>query len=256
MYELSEQRAADSGMSPATLSGKSGVDKMGHQDGDQAGATSTGIIVLVHPSRLFRECLKDLISGNFKCNVMDYADLDAATAVNDAEDVELAILALASFDRRGGSEPLDQVAKWAGGRPLAVIGDTEDPTLIVELLRKGIKGYLPTTLSLEVWVHALRFVLSGGVFAPVSAMLTTSHKAPVVSDQPSNSPSLTAKQMAVVEAIRRGKANKVIAYELNMCESTVKVHVRTIMRKLKATNRTQVAYIANELLRDRTPEMT
>jgi DNA-binding NarL/FixJ family response regulator len=38
-------------------------------------------------------------------------------------------------------------------------------------------------------------------------------------------------------------ANKLIAYELNMCESTVKVHIRNIMKKLNATNRTQVAYL-------------
>jgi FixJ family two-component response regulator len=42
-------------------------------------------------------------------------------------------------------------------------------------------------------------------------------------------------------------ANKLIAYELNMCESTVKVHVRNIMKKLNATNRTQVAYMTRGL---------
>jgi len=51
------------------------------------------------------------------------------------------------------------------------------------------------------------------------------------------------------KALRRGKANKVIAYELNMRESTVKVHVRNIMKKLKARNRTEVAFMANELMR-------
>jgi DNA-binding NarL/FixJ family response regulator len=49
--------------------------------------------------------------------------------------------------------------------------------------------------------------------------------------------------LQVVEAIRQGKPNKIIAYELAMCESTVKVHVRTIMKKLKARNRTQIAYL-------------
>jgi DNA-binding NarL/FixJ family response regulator len=53
--------------------------------------------------------------------------------------------------------------------------------------------------------------------------------------------------MAVIEMIRQGKANKTIAYELNMCESTVKVHVRNIMKKLRARNRTQVAFIANQM---------
>lgn len=198
---------------------------------------------------------ENLIGSSFKCRVMDFPDLEEAGSATAVEGVELAVLALASFDRLGGSEPLEHALRWANGIPLAVIGDTEDATLIIELLRKGIKGYLPTTLSLDVWIHALRFVLSGGVFVPATAMLTSGQKAPPPADQQANSPSLTAKQLAVVEAIRRGKANKVIAYELNMCESTVKVHVRTIMRKLKATNRTQVAYIANELLRDQIPEM-
>jgi DNA-binding NarL/FixJ family response regulator len=59
----------------------------------------------------------------------------------------------------------------------------------------------------------------------------------------------TSRQAAVIEALRMGKPNKSIAYELNMCESTVKVHVRNIMKKLKAKNRTEVAFMANKLLR-------
>ena len=54
----------------------------------------------------------------------------------------------------------------------------------------------------------------------------------------------------MIDALRRGKANKIIAYELNMCESTVKVHIRNIMKKLKAKNRTEVAYLANKLFKD------
>ena len=57
----------------------------------------------------------------------------------------------------------------------------------------------------------------------------------------------TNRQSAVFEALKRGKANKTIAYELNMRESTVKVHVRHVMRKLKATNRTEAVYKLNEL---------
>ena len=48
--------------------------------------------------------------------------------------------------------------------------------------------------------------------------------------------------------LRKGTPNKIIAYNLNMCESTVKVHVRNIMRKLNAKNRTEVAYFSNELM--------
>jgi len=56
----------------------------------------------------------------------------------------------------------------------------------------------------------------------------------------------TLRQAEVVQALRKGKANKIIAYELNLRESTVKVHIRNIMKKLKATNRTEVAYKLSE----------
>ena len=69
--------------------------------------------------------------------------------------------------------------------------------------------------------------------------------------RPDGATMFTAKQTAVIEAIRRGKANKVIAYELNMCESTVKVHVRNIMKKLQAKNRTQVALLTQHMVRPR-----
>ena len=50
------------------------------------------------------------------------------------------------------------------------------------------------------------------------------------------------------KGLRRGKANKIIAYELNLCESTVKVHIRNIMKKLGATNRTEVAYKISDMI--------
>jgi DNA-binding NarL/FixJ family response regulator len=74
------------------------------------------------------------------------------------------------------------------------------------------------------------------------------HRAPEATVAPKTNGLFTARQAAVVEALRRGKANKIIAYELKMRESTVKVHVRNIMKKLHATNRTEVAFMANRLL--------
>ena len=59
---------------------------------------------------------------------------------------------------------------------------------------------------------------------------------------------LSSREKDVLEGLVAGKANKIIAYELNMRESTVKVHVRNIMKKLHATNRTEVAYLASRLL--------
>ena len=58
---------------------------------------------------------------------------------------------------------------------------------------------------------------------------------------------LTCRQADVLRLLRRGQSNKYIARELCMRESTVKVHVRQIMRKLGASNRTQAALFARQL---------
>ena len=65
-----------------------------------------------------------------------------------------------------------------------------------------------------------------------------------------NGGKFSSKQLGVMNALRQGKANKVIAYELNMCESTVKVHVRNVMKKLQAKNRTEAALILNEKMQN------
>jgi DNA-binding NarL/FixJ family response regulator len=58
---------------------------------------------------------------------------------------------------------------------------------------------------------------------------------------------LTPRQLEVLGRLREGKPNKLIARDLNMTEATVKVHVRQIMRKLGATNRTQAVLCASGL---------
>jgi DNA-binding NarL/FixJ family response regulator len=97
----------------------------------------------------------------------------------------------------------------------------------------------------------MHLVNAGGTYVPASS-LVAAHQS---SQEPGTSKRLgifTVRQAAVVEALRKGKANKIIAYELNMRESTVKVHVRSIMKKLKAKNRTEVAFLTNGLFRGET----
>jgi DNA-binding NarL/FixJ family response regulator len=94
-------------------------------------------------------------------------------------------------------------------------------------------------MTLGIAVEAVRLVEAGGTFVPISAMSSFQGQ--------DESQLFTARQIMVIEALRRGRANKQIAYELGMCESTVKVHIRHIMRKLKARNRTEVAMMVSNL---------
>ena len=59
--------------------------------------------------------------------------------------------------------------------------------------------------------------------------------------------SFTPREIEVLHRLRQGLQNKIIAYELGISESTVKVHLRNVMKKLNASNRTQVAFMLRRL---------
>jgi DNA-binding NarL/FixJ family response regulator len=123
--------------------------------------------------------------------------------------------------------------------PYVIMADDAKPGQIVSALRNGAKGFIPTSFLVQEIVQALRFVDAGGVFAPASGFLdmACSREHGTTTDTPNP---FTPRQLSVVKALRTGMPNKTIAYELNMCESTVKVHVRAIMKKMRARNRTEV----------------
>lgn len=102
--------------------------------------------------------------------------------------------------------------------------------------------------ELDIAVEALRLVRAGGVYFPVNPVLHGMRAPAPPSKTEPTFHNLRPKEAAVTELIRQGKPNKTIAYELNMCETTVKVPVRNIMKKLRARNRTHVAFIANQTL--------
>jgi DNA-binding NarL/FixJ family response regulator len=98
-------------------------------------------------------------------------------------------------------------------------------------------------------------MLAGGTFAPLALtaglpQASNRNDLPAPADgQAAKDYRLTYREAEVLQLLQLGKPNKIIAFELSISESTVKVHVRNIMKKLHATNRTQVAL----LLRGATP---
>jgi DNA-binding NarL/FixJ family response regulator len=108
-----------------------------------------------------------------------------------------------------------------------------------ELLDCGVKGYIPMTMGFEIAMEAVRFVFRGGTYIPPECMFSGDPGPPHSLRE--SLPEITARQRAVIQAIQLGKSNKVIAFELDVCESTVKVHIRNIMKKLKVKNRTELA---------------
>jgi DNA-binding NarL/FixJ family response regulator len=132
--------------------------------------------------------------------------------------------------------------------PLIMLSDLEDSHQVNTIrgaLRAGANGFISTrSTGLAMTLSAIRFVQAGGTFAPLEMLLSESAATPVAQPAPASPYRLTARQKAVLAQLQQGKANKIIAHELGMSESTAKVHIRNIMRKMGATNRTQAAFNA------------
>lgn len=148
-------------------------------------------------------------------------------------------------------EEIDFLMRAVPEAPIVLLSDHDDSRFVGEALRQGIRGYIPTTATSRILVEALRFVQCGGTFVPANALLeamSQQHKGargPMVQLEQLDLSPLTPRQRAVFDLLRQGKPNKIIAYELGLGESTVKVHVHQIMRKLQVNNRTHLAFLAS-----------
>ncbi len=247
---------------------------------DTAKPLRSAKMVVIERKRLLRDCLTRCLEVSTHSRVEGYDTLEAFKRAPLCDEISVILVSLANTDDVGAtfdglSETLAE--KQSQDVPVVIMCDGDDPKGILAAMACGAKGFIPTATDLDIAIEAVRLVRAGGTFIPESilkaARLNTTSTKPQGQPEtgtdkiaatggkspPDSSPSspsrlsmLTARQAAVVEALRRGKANKTIAYELDMRESTVKVHVRNIMKKLNAKNRTEVAYLASKSVRPAT----
>jgi two-component system nitrate/nitrite response regulator NarL len=126
--------------------------------------------------------------------------------------------------------------------PLVIISDRKDPQEICVAFEEGALGFLPTNLEPAVALQALSLIRSGGSFFPPSVLSYWVSKTP--NNGAVHAADLTTKQESVFSFVCQGYPNKKIARRLGLSEATVKVHVRRILRKFGAENRTQLAIAA------------
>lgn len=138
--------------------------------------------------------------------------------------------------------------------PIILLSDREDSGQVAQALAYGTRGLIPTALDPAVVTEAVRLVVAGGTFVPATALvqalggLREDDRYRQTGGAISKAADLTPREVDVLELLREGKPNKIIAAQLDLKETTVKIHVRNIMKKLKANNRTEAALMAERAL--------
>src|SRR4029077_12481612 len=126
------------------------------------------------------------------------------------------------------------------GLPVALMSGAARDSDVEEALALGAKGYLPKTMTGKALVRALELMLAGEVYLPSTALRP-------VTGAPDRRSGLTDREGLVLKQLKEGLANKEIAQRLGIKVATVKMHLRSLSKKLEARNRTELVLKAIQL---------
>ena len=224
--------------------------------------SATISVAIIDDQSFTRECIaRSLNEADARLNVSPFPNCEDCISSTKRHDV---ILYHARREQRPSTDAdreSDAVRRPPFGRileiaPIILLSDSDGPNAILEALEWGARGYVPTRdMTLKLVLEIIRLVRAGGTFVPASslALRFTGRRGSAGASAESReavAERFTPRQLAVLHHLKQGKANKTIARELAMSESTVKIHLRNIMKKMNASNRTEVACRAHAL--DRT----
>ena len=205
-----------------------------------------GFIALIESRIFIRECIRRSMQSALPMQIQTFSK--AVELQQKCHNLpNLILLSASEGSQEASANDFKILSQIAPRIPIIVIA-CNDAQMAKAAIRHGAKGYIPVTLGFDIAIEAVRFVLAGGTYVPSDYLLTRTWRENLPSEAAPASGAVTARELAVVRAIQQGKSNKVIAYELGMCESTVKVHVRRIMKKLNAKNRTDAAIKSQAVL--------
>jgi two-component system nitrate/nitrite response regulator NarL len=203
-------------------------------------------VALVEKNQLFREGLRVLLERNFT-SVIEAADADEALVCTDAVRAgKIDILILSGHGAIDSIGRLDEIRRHFSKSKIVVLAEQEAPTALAAAMNAGIDGYLSKDTSSDALVQSLILVNLGEKMLPADlamSLLNDQRQPKVVAAATLQTPSrsLSARETQILRFLLGGYSNKAIARQLNIAEATVKVHLKGVLRKVNAANRTQAA---------------
>lgn len=238
--------------------------------------------VIIEPHLLMREGLTSVISHSSNELVVSVSNAAELNDVAISKDGPAPLVLLGSaYQVDEAIAEADRVhEKWPGSK-IVLLFEVLSSAEIQRIFRSHISGCIPIFVSRDVLIKALDLVtlddarivvVAGTEVESAREEQTRSHSeneanAPAVSEQapaakpsqpapssaqrpsPSrnrNSPKLSGREVQILDGLVKGHANKIIARSCEITEATVKVHMKSILRKIQVANRTQAALWALE----------
>ena len=197
-----------------------------------------------HP--LYREAVSAQVRRLYPHAAVDEtASLDEALALVEGTNAAFDLF-LIDIQMPGMSEAaVRRIVADFPSTPIAVMSGIANTDVIRAHIRAGARGFVPKTATGEHFARAIQLLLAGGTSVPVDIL-----QAPEGRDARNGAApwlaQLTPRELEVLKATARGLSNKEIGREMNLAEVTVKLHLRSIFRKIGARSRADAAVIATK----------
>ncbi|MEP4339983.1 MAG: response regulator transcription factor [Roseobacter sp.] len=198
-------------------------------------------VLIADDHDLLRDMLVMFLGSQGEIETSTAANVDqACTRISEDDPYDLVLLDL-NMPGMNGLEGLSRVMAHEGGQRVALISGEATREIAEKALEAGAAGFVPKTLPAKSMINAVRFMAMGEQYAPIDFM-TAAEEAPTnpLAEK------LSQRELQVLKGLTEGKSNKEIARDLDLQEPMVKLHVKTLYRKVGAANRTQAALIARE----------
>ncbi|MFT7593983.1 MAG: two-component system nitrate/nitrite response regulator NarL [Paracoccaceae bacterium] len=198
-------------------------------------------VLIADDHDLLRDTLVLFLQSQSDIETSTAADLaGACKLIETQEPYDLVLLDL-NMPGMNGLDGLKHALALKGGQRVALLSGEATREIAEQALEAGAAGFVPKTLPAKSMINAVKFMAMGEQYAPIDFMTA-------VDETPSHplADKLTPRELQVLKGLTEGKSNKEIARDLDITEPTVKLHMKTLYRKVGAANRTQAALIARE----------
>lgn len=211
--------------------------------------SSNAYIAIIDSNQLFRTGLASMLNKTGEYIAREASDISKLEALANNEkhfDVTLIELPTSEPDP---TERIQSLRRLMPNTHIVILADTLNIAQLCVCFQAKVDGFLLKNISYETLVESLKLVLLNEKVFPssLSIIIETFLTKSELVNTPTLSDSLMAlsnRELEILQCLIDGDSNKRIAIRLNIAEATVKVHVKSVLRKTRVTNRTQAAIFA------------
>jgi two-component system, NarL family, nitrate/nitrite response regulator NarL len=204
-------------------------------------------LLLIETNKLFREGLRHIFSAS------SFEIVHEAGSVEDAipfvESLQPALVLVGMPDSDDVTTCVRQIRAAAPRTRIVILADSIRMNRLADAMTSGVDGYLLKNMSADALHQSLRIVSLGEKVLPSElANLLTNERLASRSDRGSTHHlnGLSDREMQILSHVRKGGQNKQIANDLKISDGTVKVHLKSILKKIHVQNRTQAVIWAQD----------